>query len=62
MEPVDIRKLLKSFTDSNLEKYGDHAYTVGYFEAMVGSLLERMPKEEKDVWVSILSKKIGEKK
>lgn len=49
---TEMQTLLKIFSKDNRELYGDHAYSAGFYEAMIVQMLHYMPKRVQKDFVS----------
>lgn len=44
---MEVDQIIRRFSAAATEKYGGYAYTAGYFESMVTSLLMKLSPEER---------------
>lgn len=51
-EQLDL--IVTRFAKQATGKHGDYAFTAGYFESLVSSLLSKLPAKEQEMQVKIL--------
>ena len=52
----DVQHETRSLSKAAYNRYGNHAYSAGYYESMVAELVAAMSDVEQQVWVAQLQK------
>ena len=61
MTSVHINKqLLDAFSTASEKKYGSYAFSAGFLESMIATMLEEIPKRKKTMYIKQLEKTIAE--
>lgn len=53
-----IEDVLQQFAAMNLQKYGTHSYSAGYFQSMVAGVLNELSAARQQYWLEMIEEKI----
>lgn len=58
MSKSEVQELLKKYTKTALEKYGSHSFAAGYYEHLVATLIEQLPKDSQEFEVRLINQSL----
>ncbi|CAB4130051.1 hypothetical protein UFOVP116_245 [uncultured Caudovirales phage] len=50
----DFKHTVKKLTEASHARYGDYAYSAGFYESMIADMLVELPKARRDAYLEML--------